>query len=762
MRVPLSLLRQLAPVQVDVDTLSRVMNARVSEVEAVHRGPSRAAFAGVCIVEAVEALDQRAEHTRWRMATRAGEVHIVVGDKFGLRAGMRAAAVLAGASTPDGTPIVARAVHGLPSDGVLVSEAQLGLGKDTARPLFFAPDTPLDADPWEALEAGETVLEFDLEPNRPDLFSLAGMAHDACAIWGLPGSVPGGVDLAALPTLQTPRIELQTPRARHYAALRMEGVRVGPSPQWLQNAVRALGMRPINNVVDAANLTMMELGEPLHTFDADRLVSGRIVLRMAVDGEHITTLDGVDRTLTDECLLVCDGDTPIALAGIMGDARSEVSAETTRVLIEGAAFDMAAVRRASRRLSLRTEASARFEKGLPISGVAPAIARLAALLAEVADAVPVAHVAVGEPSPAPVGIPFRPAAIRARVGIDVSDAEMVRLLRAGGIQVVGETAYAPESRPDLRIAEDLVEEIGRLYGYEHVQSEPPSMALAAPVENPVLRAASRVRRLLTGAGWDEVYLPVWIGDPEVERFGLDRDGLVSLINPLAEDLVHFRPTALPALVAAAVENRKELESFRLFEVGKTYRRGADGKVDERPHLAGITLGTDLLAVRDTLLDLARAFGADPALGRVEHPHLHPGRTLRVGDWAVAGELHPRLVRAAGLREAPVVFEVALEHIAPLTPPVPRFVPPPRFPSVTVDLNVTVEARVEAAAVLAAVPPGVELRAVDVLDRYPLPDGARLTLRFVWNGGDRSLTGDEVAAAMDEVRGALSRAGFAVG
>ena len=185
-------------------------------------------------------------------------------------------------------------------------------------------------------------------------------------------------------------------------------------------------------------------------------------------------------------------------------------------------------------------------------------------------------------------------------------------------------------------------------------------------------------------------------------------------------------------------------------------------MDERPHLAGITLGTDLLTVRDTLLDLARVFGADPTVGRVEDPHLHPGRTVSIGTWAVAGELHPRLVRAAGLREAPVVFRVLLEQIVGLVAPVPRFVAPPRFPSMTVDLNVTVGPRVEAARVRAAVPPLPDLRSVEVLDRYPLVDGARLTLRLVWNGGDCSLTGDQVNGAMDRVRAGLTAAGFGLG
>lgn len=365
MRVPVSLLRRFVPIPVDLDTLVCTLNARVSEIEHIYRFPSRNAFAGVQVVELAQAIEQRDGHTRWRTTTGA---MIVVGDVFKVGAGERYAAVLAGGALPDGTKVEARSVAGMASDGALVSEAMLGVGKDAARPLRFAPDTAAGADVWAALELDDVVLEFDLEPNRPDLFSLAGVARDVSAIWDVPFMAPGGLDLTGLPALASPSIRLQTPRARAYLALEMTGLRVGPSPQWLQNAVRKLGMRPINNVVDAANLAMFELGEPMHTFDRARLRSDAIVLRMAQDAEKITTLDGVERALTDECLLVCDGERPVAVAGIMGDASSEVHDATTDVIVEVAAFDMAAVRRASRRLALRTEASLRFERVSPCPG----------------------------------------------------------------------------------------------------------------------------------------------------------------------------------------------------------------------------------------------------------------------------------------------------------------------------------------------------------------------------------------------------------
>lgn len=783
MRVPLSLLRRFfepGALNVPNAELARVLNARVSEVEHIHPAPPREAFAGVRIVEAEApeshaALPSGEAYTRWRMRTAAGPVHIVVGDRFGLQAGQRAAAVLAGGAVPDGGAIIgSKAVAGLASDGVLVSESQLGVGKDAARPLVFAPDTALDADPWTVLCCDadgqpEVVFEFDLEPNRPDLFSLAGVARDVGAIWGLTPRLPAGPELHGLPALDL-GIRLDTPRARHYAGLALRGVRVAPSPQWLQNTVRALGMRPINNVVDAANLVMFELGQPLHTFDRARVAGPDIVLRMAAPDERITTLDGVERTLTDECLLVCDGARPMAIAGIMGDAASEVGAGTTDVLIESAAFDMAAVRRASRRLSLRTEASLRFEKGLPVCTVAPAMARLAGLLGELCGAVPVARSVAGDPPPAPTPIPLDRAYLRQRLGMDIPDATMDRLLTASGLEVHADHVRAPEFRPDLRIAQDLVEEVGRLHGYEHVRAEAPVLPLRAPVPTPQLRLARAARRVLTAAGFDEVYLPVWIGEDDAARFQLDPARLVRLINPLAANLTMFRTTALPALVEAAVQNRKDLGSFGIFEVGRIYRRVPDdaspGAIDERQHLAGLSIGRDLLELRDALVELGRAVGADTALSRPARPDfaladvLHPGRSVAIGAWATAGELHPRLVRAAGLRETPVVFWADLEQLLGVHPAPVRFQPPPRLPSVVLDQNVTLPARVESASVLRAVPALPGLVRAEVADVYRLPDGgARVTLRFTWNHGDRTMTAEETQAALGQIRQALVDAGY---
>lgn len=740
MRVPVSMLRRMAPVQlaegpVPVALLAEVMNARVSEVEHVHRFPTRAALAGV--------------HTR---------------------------------RGPDGLLVV---VH---PDGRDATEASLGIGADSSLPLTLAPEILPDADLHLVLGLDDAVLEFDLEPNRPDLFSLLGMARDAAAIW----------DSQLLPPPATPRpwpdselrVAVQaTEKVPRYTAVELVGLKVGPSPQWLQNAVRKLGMRPINNVVDATNLVMMELGEPMHTFDRARIGSGVIGLRMAHPGERMKTLDGVERLLTEECLLVVDGDpdlaeggVPVALAGIMGSEGSGIRPDTTEVLIEAACFDMATVRRASRRLSLRTEASLRFEKGLPQGGVGPAMERLVSLLEEVCgpDVRVKGRVEHWPAPPPPRTLRVDPDRVRRRMAMEISDERIHRILASSGCTVdrrirdgaLGWTVFLPEHRPDLTIAEDLDEEVGRLHGYEHVDARLPLAQLRPVRPNPWFVGASRAREALLAWGLDEVALSAWLSDAELSTYGLPAPGegspLVELSNPLNVELRYFRPTALPAVIEAVRENRKQLGSFGLFEIGRVYSREASGAIVERPSLCGAVLdpasqaqGGAFYRVRDALLDLGRQLGlalrVEPELAEPEAIWatawlLHPGRRAALVDdrgrqVGVLGELHPATARAADLREAPAVFAVDLGLLQErLDSQRRRFQPPPRFPGVQAHLNVLAPARLTARELLGQVraPDLVHKDVRDVWAGKGVPPGQRrLTLELEFLLPDRSLTHVEV-------------------
>lgn len=789
MRVPVSLLKSFVDIPVSVEELADLMNGRIAEVEHIVRFPSREALSGVCVATLVEIEDENDDWALWRCALPQGTKRIVVGKKYGVAAGETYAAIAEGSRTPSGEEVLTREVGGFTSEGMLVSESMLGIGEESAQPLSFGPDIDPAAQPYDLLELDDAILEFDLEPNRPDLFSLLGMARDLSAIFngGLCRPSRISTDWDTLPESEL-RVDIQaTDRVQRYAGLEVSGVTVAPSPQWLQNAVRKLGMRPINNVVDAANLAMLEFGQPMHTFDRKSLKTSTIGLRMARNEETITTLDGEERSLTDECLLVTDGDTPIALAGVMGDAHSEIAPTTTDLFIESATFDMATVRRASRRLSLRTESSLRFEKGLPTSQVLPAMARLAHLLTVVGGA----QVRVGRgldvfPNPPePKVLDFSPDEARARMGMPVPDATIRERFERLGIEVDNNwRTVLPDFRPDLNIQADLNEEVGRIQGYESVVAEPPAAPLHPPRENPIYTKGFQLRSALNGAGFDEVYLGIWVGDQEIQDYRLNRDALLDLKNPLTSDLTHFRPTALPDLLKAVGLNRKNYDTVRLFEIAKVYQR-TDGAIDERHHLSGAWSaagpdadGTRFYQTRDALLDALSSIGASVTLGRPsnidERWHLH---TFHPGRWAalqlegevigILGEIHPAWVKLADLPEAPVTFHVDLQSLLRIQPEVPRFSAPARYPSVEYHLNVLAPQHTYVQDVLAQIGEA----SLDCLVRHTLravytgqgvpADKKRLTLELEFNHAQRSLTHEETLSQVQSLRPRLESAGLVV-
>jgi phenylalanyl-tRNA synthetase beta chain len=784
MRVPISQLRRLVdiPDQVSVEQLKQRMNGRISEVEHLIRFPTREQFAGVRVARLGQVVEPTPDFGRWTAQVGDRQVHLVVGTRHGVVSGGLYACVLAGEAAPDGSVAEARPVDGLDSDGLLLSEASAGIGADAANPLSFSPDIDPSADPFDLLELDDVVLEFDLEPNRSDLYSLIGMARDVAAIYGtqLKPLASASTDWPELPRSAL-AIEIRSDNCKRYAALEVSGVQVGPSPQWLQNAVRKLGMRPISNIVDAANLAMLELGQPMHAFDRRQLKTGVIGLRMATPGERITTLDGAERELTDECLLVTDGDTPIALAGVMGDQDSEIRGDTTDVLIESAAFDMFTVRRCGRRLALRTEASLRFEKGLPQSGVLTGVARLAQLLLEVGGP----QLRLGRfqdawPSPpAAHSIAFQPSEARARLGMDVPDELIRQRFQALGFQVTeaetGWTVGVPDYRPDLLIQQDLNEEVGRIHGYEHVIATLPVAPLAPPRANPVFTRGFALRRTLTGLGFDEVYLGQWLGEEQVASYGIRPETLLELKNPLVEHYRYFRPSSLPDLVEAVRLNRKKLDEVRLFEVAKVYGR-VDGALVERHHLSGAVAspGTDagerFYAARDAALTALGALGLEARVQVGEAPlwalpHcFHPGRQALIAVEGVArgfvGELHPRTVSSLDLAEPFAAFFIDLEGLLDLEAGLRRFTPPPRFPSIEIHVNVLAASRQLASSLLDQVGAVgldhlVRHGVRDVYSGKGVPHGhKRITLELEFNHPQRSLTQDEVLGQVRRLPEAL--------
>jgi phenylalanyl-tRNA synthetase beta chain len=789
MRVPLSMLRAMVDVTVDIKELAVIMNGRMAEVEHIFPPLDKDLFGDVVIARMRELLDQDENWELWSVETSHGECEIVVGKKYGVQTDWLYGAILAGGRSPDGTEVTNTTVGQFESMGMLVSEDMLGVGADSANPIPFPKGTDLDSNVYDLLELDDHILEFDLEPNRPDLFSIIGMARDLSAIFDTPLRTPNmeNSDWSTIPEDEL-RVSVQaSDKVKRYAGLQIDNIVVSQSPMWLQNSVRKLGMRPINNVVDAANLAMLELGQPMHTFDASTMKTKEIGLRMARDGEKITTLDGEERDLTSECLLVTDGDTPVALAGVMGDQHSEINGETTSLFIESATFDMATVRRCSRRLSLRTESSLRFEKGLPTSNVIPAMARLAHLLKEVGGP----NVSIGghiDHYPAPSSkkqLLFSVAEATERMALDVPE-ELIRArFNRLGIEV-GESwnVTLPDFRPDLNIQADLNEEVGRIHGYEHVVAEPPSAPLSPPRENPVYTKGFAFREALTGAGFDEVYLGIWFGEAEIEGYNLERSQMLDLKNPLTSDLTHFRTTALPDLLSAVGLNRKSNEAVRLFEIAKIYLRTADGEIDERHHLSGAVSvagkdpgGVKFFEARDAVVGALTAVGVEQiSISRPDslpdqfHKHtFHPGRWAAINHnekiIAVVGELHPKYLKQADLTEPPVTFHVDLQGILSHRPTLKSFTPPPRFPSMEYHLNVLAPSELYSADLLKIVADArlsqlVRHTVRAVYKGQGVPEGKkRVTLELEFNNPDRSLAQQETVDEVERLKAPLEEAGL---
>lgn len=736
----------------------------------------------------VRAFDGGAEHD-----VVCGARNYAVGDRVPL--------ALPGARLPGGIEIGRRVVRGETSDGMLCSARELRVADDHAGILILDRNAPLGKDVVAALELDDVILDIDVTPNRPDCLSIVGVAREVAVLYGLPFTVPppvvaeGDRDAAALV-----RVSVEDVRGcPRYLARVITGVALGPSPWWMRRRIMATGMRPISNVVDVTNYVLLERGHPLHAFDRSKLAGSSIVVRRPKRGERIVTLDGQERVPGREDVLICDAERPVAVAGVMGGADSEVSESTTEIVLESAYFDPVRVGRAARRLGLRTEASVRFERGADPEAVPAAADRAAELLASVAGGT----VARGAVDVYPR--PRRARAIRLRVpranaliGNGQPAEEMAASLRALGCTVeASRTAlrvFPPSHRPDLVREEDLIEEIARLYGYDRVPETLPTGARAGGL-TPAQRRRRVARALLLGAGLSEAQtlslLPPWFPD----RLGLPEEhpwrATVRLANPLSEEESVLRPSLVPGLLLVALRNEaRRLLPVRLFEAGTTFAPG-DGGVREAGRVAWVLTGPapggwhqpersldffDAKGVLEALVEglglgspVVKAAGEGDAV--FARGLFHPGRSATVTvDGARVGflaELHPRTAAALELAHRVVVAELDLdaltarsrESVAPVLP---------RFPAVARDLALVVPEEVPAAAAVQEVvraAGGSLLESVALFDVYrgeQIPAGmVSLAFALSFRDPERTLTDEDADAALGAIVEAARSRGWSV-
>ena len=692
---------------------------------------------------------------------------------------------LPGTTVPNGAVVRDLKIAGVAGQGMLCAADELLLGDDHSGIMLLDEGEP--GQPLDELIPSDAVLDVEVTPNRPDCLSHLGLARELAAALGrsLPGDFmppfTGGIEP---PGTELVKVDIEAPDlCRRYIGAVISGVTVGPSPRWLQRRLRLCGVRPISNVVDVSNYVALEYGQPLHAFDLERLEGKRIVVRRARPGERLLCLDGEDRTLTPEMLVIADAERPVALAGIIGGEESAVTDSTTELLLEAANFDGVNVRATSRAIRLRTEASSRFEKGLSPELALAGARRAATLLSQVAGGQ--VHVGWTDEYPRPqepVRVHFRPEQIDAILGVHVPLEEMEAILQRLGFQVRVQDGdwdvLPPVFRLDVTMRADVAEEVGRIYGYDKVPPTLPGRRRTrwVPAAPSVERRLDSVRHALAGSGLTEVLSPALVAGFLLERMGLG-EGMLQVVNPVSEGQDSLRTSLLPSLLEVAAANRNRgRAAVSVFEIGRVYlRRPAEpeGQPAEPQRLAALRSGlTTASDGRSAFLELKgaleRAIDSLAPLQltyeRSSSPLFHPGRCARVllqgRQLGYLGELHPTVLEMVDLEGRAAALEIDLEPVL-AADPTRRARPLPRFPVVNRDLAVVVAERVEAASLQATIESaaGELLESARAFDEYrggQLPPGCKsVAFALTFRSQERTLTDPEVDAVVQRIKTALA-------
>lgn len=717
-----------------------------------------------------------------------------------IAAGQKVALALIGARLIDGhsdTPqyrtLKPSSIRGVRSEGMVCSEKELGLSDEHEGILVLSPHAPVGAPLHDWL--GDTVIEFEITPNLVHAFSVQGIAREAAALTDRPLNLPPGADLSSYPSGEDSLVEIEAPDlCARYMGIVIEGVQVAPSPDWLSRRLIAAGLRPVNNIVDVTNYVMLETGQPLHAFDRTHLHEGRIVVRRTYPGETIETLDHERRDLTPEMLVIADADRAVAVAGVMGGVDSEVDDTTTTLLLEGASFDMTSVRHTRMALKLRTDASARFERGLDPNLVGPAMARAVYLLLEMCPGSRVAAVRDVYPAPAEpwtISLPFN--RIERVLGVRYERAVVENVLRRLELQPTLDngtlTVVVPTYRRDVTIMEDVIEEIARMVGYDTLPSTIPSGELGRVKRDPLFLLQHEMRKTLTGAGISEAVSYVTLSSELLGPFqgatgaaGFLRTAaagnLVRLVNPIQSDRSLMRPTLVPSLLEAVAANLRHEPAVRLFELARVYLPRGRDELPEEIELCGIALAgsrdplsrfhapgeIDFFDLKGAVeATLKRAGLPKTRFEPAQHAALHPGRAAAAfaGDRQIAlfGELRLDVAHAFGIELARTcVAEIDLLAILEAMPDRTQEITVPRFLPVQQDFAVVVDEATPAQFVEEALRAGAGpfvtgVALFDVFRGLQIGEAKKsLAYRVTFTSLERALTDAELV----KVRGRIER------
>lgn len=694
-------------------------------------------------------------------------------------AGMKVPAALAGAKLPGGISIEETTLRGVPSQGMLCSAKELGLAEQAEGLMALPADAEPGREVRDYLQLNDVSIELGLTPNRGDCLSVVGIAREIAVInrCGINGPRIDAVNKAiddAFPV----KVDAATACPRYLGRV-IKGINMrAPTPLWMQERLRRSGLRSINAVVDVTNYVLLELGQPMHAFDLDRLKGG-IIVRMARRDEQIKLLDGQQIGLQDSTLVIADNVRPVAMAGIMGGEGSAVSDDTTQLFLESAFFAPAALAGQARRYGLHTDSSHRFERGVDPQLPRHAMERATALLLGIVGGKPGPIVEAGdaEQLPAPAPIVLRAARLRRLLGADIASNEVAEILRYLGMTVVeqaeGWLATPPSFRFDIRIEADLIEEVARIHGYSRLPSQRPAIRAAIPSRPEAEISVADIRRRLVERGYQEAITYSFV-DPRLQQALDPGHAPLALANPISAELAVMRTSLWPGLVQAALYNQNRQQGrIRLFEIGTRFRRHGEQLVEETV-VSGIALGSqepeqwglpvrtvDFFDVKRDVEAVLGLTGRGGAYRFVEgkHPALHPGQAAQIEQQGgrvagVMGSVHPYIIKNIDINGMPIVFELNLKEIHRAV--LPRFREASKYPAIRRDIALVVDDGVISADLQQAIwmEAGDLLRELQLFDVYKgkgIDSGKKsVALGLTLQDSSRTLTDGDVDLVIGRV------------
>jgi phenylalanyl-tRNA synthetase beta chain len=790
MKVSLSWLGTYVDLSMDAARLAQELTMTGLEVEAVY---DRFAFLDTVLVGRVTAVDPHPQADKLKLCqVQAGErAYGVVCGAPNVKTGMLAPLALPSTELMDGTILTHSTIRGQRSEGMLCSEIELGLGLDASGLMVLdnalIPGTPLNL----ALNLTDPVLDISLTPNRSDCLSIIGIAREVAGLQGTGIKRP----VIQLPETQDDindhtSVMVQAPdHCPRYAARLMTAIKVRPAPFWLQDRLRSVGLRPINNLVDVTNFVMLETGQPLHAFDFDHLAENRIVVRTAQAGEKFTTLDGKERELSAEMLMICDGQKAVGIGGVMGGLNSEIQESTSRVLLESAYFNPISIRKTAKKLGLNSDAAHRFERGVDPHGTLFAIDRAAALMVQLGEGKLVGGtIDICSKLPKPTAIRLSVPAANRTLGTHLDASQMSELLGAIEFKVSGDGknelhVEVPSFRVDVSRPEDLMEEVARRWGYDNIPTTFSTIPAVSQTANTLWVQRQLIRERLAGLGFNEAINYSFIHKDSCDRIGLGKDDarrrLIEILNPLSEDQSVLRTSLIPGLLESMQRNlARQAKTLKFFEIGKIFiSRGADSLPEESDMLAGLWTGDrtasgwfgkpaacdyyDLKGIVENLfMGLHLPAAGFTKLEASKCTYTRPGISARITlagrEVGIIGEINAKVLDAYNLKQPAFVFEIDFRDLTELIPDSVVAQLLPKYPATARDATLIVDHDIEAQSLIAQVKTMDQslVEDVHIFDVYrgtPVPENRKsISLRIIYRSAQETLEDETVNQIHKEI------------